>query len=81
MENCIANPLRGKIIEKYGTIGKFADAMGWSQRKASYITGGRQQPTAEEVEKIADKLQIEEAREFMRIFYPNVSIKWTNMTA
>ena len=68
------NPLRGKIVEMYGSIGRFADAMGWSKRKASYITGGRQQPTVEDVEMMAEKLKIEEAREFMRVFYPNVSM-------
>ncbi len=70
--------LRLKAIEKFGTIAGFANAMGWSQRKASYITSGRQELTAEETEKCAEILGVDEAPEFLRIFYPRMSIKWTS---
>lgn len=72
-----SNALRGKVIEKYGTIGAFANAMNWSQRKASYITNGRQNMTTQEVEDCAEVLGVDSVQDFMRIFYPRVSIKWT----
>ncbi len=33
--------LRGKIIEKYGTLGAFAKAMGWSERTNSLKINGK----------------------------------------
>lgn len=69
---------RGKVIEEFGTVSKFAEAMNWSPRKASYVTVGRQEMTVAETEKCAEVLHIYTARDFMRIFYPNVSIKWTD---
>ena len=72
-----ARALRGKVIEEFGSVSKFANAIGWSNRKASYITIGRQELTAQETEECAKMLNIDNARDFMRIFYPNVSIKWT----
>ena len=73
-----ASALRGKVIEEYGTVGNFASAMGWSNRKASYITVGRQVLTVKEAEDCAKVLHVDNARDFMRIFYPQVSIKWTD---
>ena len=69
--------LRGKVIEEYGTVGNFAKAIGWSARKASYVTAGRQELTVQEAEECAKALNVDNARDFMRIFYPRVSIKWT----
>lgn len=72
-----ASALRGRAIEIYGTIGKFADAMNWSGRKASYITTGRQVMTVKDAEECAEVLNVENVEDFMRIFYPMLSIKWT----
>ncbi len=68
---------RGKIIEVYGSVASFARRMKWSQRKASYITTGKQNMTAQEVENSAEALGVDNAKDFMRIFYPLLSIKWT----
>lgn len=73
-----ARALRGKVVEEFGTVCKFAEAMGWSARKASYVTAGRQELTVKEVEECAKVLNIDNARDFMRIFYPQMSIKWTD---
>ena len=72
-----ANALRGRVIEIYGTVGKFADAMNWSGRKASYITTGRQIMTVKEAEECAEVLCVDNVDDFLRIFYPVLSIKWT----
>ena len=76
-----ANALRGRVIEMYGTVGNFAKVMNWSARKASYITTGRQSMTVEEAEKCAEVLDVNNAEDFMRIFYPLLSIKWTSKGA
>lgn len=70
---------RGRIIEEFGSITSFAKAMDWSQRKASYITNGRQDMTVKEVEDCAEVLGVDNAKDFMRIFYPLLSIKWTSV--
>ena len=72
-----AAALRGRVIEKFGTIQNFASAIKWSGRKASYITTGRQAMTIDEAQECAEVLQINNNEEFMRIFYPQLSIKWT----
>ena len=72
-----ANALRGRVIEMFGTVGDFANAMNWSARKASYVTTGRQTLKVEEAEQCAEVLDINNIDDFMRIFYPTLSIKWT----
>lgn len=76
-----ANVLRGCVIEKFGTVGNFAKAIRWSGRKASYITTGRQIMTTKEAEECAEVLDIDNEKDFMRIFYPLLSIKWTKKGA
>ena len=75
------NELRGKVIEKFGTVGKFAEAMQWSGRKASYVTTGRQVLTIKEAEKCAEVLGVDNRQDFMRIFFPALSNKWTRKGA
>ena len=72
-----ASAFRGKIVEKYGTVQKFAEAMHWSGRKASYVSTGRQVLTIAEAEKCAEVLDIENVQEFLRVFFPVLSNKWT----
>lgn len=72
-----ANEFRGCVIAKFGTVGNFAKAMNWSGRKASYVTTGRQILTVEEAAQCAEVLNVDNEKDFMRIFYPLLSIKWT----
>jgi hypothetical protein len=65
------------VIAKFGTVGNFAKAMKWSGRKASYVTTGRQILTVEEAAQCAEVLDVDNEKDFMRIFYPLLSIKWT----
>ena len=71
------NPFRGRVIEIYKTIGNFAKAIKWSGRKASYITTGRQIMTIKDAEECAEVLYVDNVKDFMRIFYPHLSNKWT----
>lgn len=70
--------LRGRVIEVCGTVNAFAKAMKWSQRKASYVITGKQEMKIQEVEKSAEVLCVDNVNDFMRIFYPLLSIKWTS---
>ena len=73
-----SSAFRGLVIEKFGTIGNFASAMNWSGRKASYIVNGRQMMTIKEAEQCAEALEVEDEKGFLRIFFPTLSIRWTN---
>lgn len=76
-----ASELRGEAIKKFGSVSKFAEAMKWSGRKASYITTGRQIMTVKDAEECAEVLDIMSMKDFMRIFFPVLSIKWTKKGA
>ena len=73
-----AGAFRGRIVEKFGTVQKFAEAMHWSGRKASYVSTGRQILTIAEAEKCAEVLDITNEQDFLRVFFPTLSIKWTD---
>ncbi|MBR0159797.1 MAG: helix-turn-helix transcriptional regulator [Oscillospiraceae bacterium] len=61
--------LRGVIVSKYGSLDAFGKDVGWSHRKVSYIVNGKQEPTASEIELMADKLEIEVSDLFRQIFF------------
>ena len=60
--------LRGRVISSFGTIGKFAAAIGWSRRKASCIINGQQEATASDIEAMATLLNVELPEEFRILF-------------
>lgn len=62
-------PLRGKIIGMYGTIGKFAEVIGWSSRKVSYIVNEKQEPTGRDIETMASALKVEIPEELRALFF------------
>ena len=76
-----AAAFRGRVIEICGTVSNFAKEMNWSLRNASYLTTGRQILTVKEAEDCAEVLRIDNSEDFMRIFYPILSIKWTKRGA
>lgn len=63
------NPLRAEVYMKFGSCAKFANAIGWSQRKTRDIVAGRQVPNADEITSMANKLNITEPSTFMRVFF------------
>ena len=69
--------LKGVVVSKYGSVSKLAREISWSERKARDIINGRQQPTAKEMEQMAAALDVTTASEFMRLFFPQMSTKWT----
>ena len=61
--------LRGKVVEKFGTITALAERVGWSYRRTADIVSGRQEATAKDISTLADALAITEPRAFMQIFF------------
>ena len=70
--------LKGLVISKYGSAGEFAKAMGWSGRKARDIVSGRQNPTGDDLVKMAPALDIQSPELFVDIFFKPLSTKWQN---
>ena len=61
--------LRGEIIAKYGNQDNFADAIGWSKQKVSYILTGKRKLNTDDVAKVAQVLGLSESM-FVNIFLP-----------
>lgn len=66
--------LRGRIIEKYGTIGTFCQEIGISPNTATNVLGGKTTPTSKKLPKWCAALNIapDEIGDF---FYPET---WEN---
>ncbi len=69
--------LRGLVLSKYRTIGNFADRVGWKRNKASRILNGKQKMDIEDIEKMAQCLEINSQKVFMQIFFDRLSTLWT----
>lgn len=54
------NKLKGRIIEKYGSIGKFAKTMGVSRQAISYKLGGQRNFSRASIRKWCEALDIDE---------------------
>ncbi len=61
-------PLRARIVTTFGTIGNFAEAIGWSRRKVSDIANKKQEATASDIVEMANLLKIELPDEFRVLF-------------
>lgn len=69
---------RGLVFSKYRNISEFAQAIGWSRNKASRVVNGIQEPDANDMEKMAELLDINTPEAFIDIFFKGLSTKWTN---
>ena len=63
------NELRGRIVALYGSINRFAEALGWSTRKASYIVNGKQEATGKEIEQMANALNVDIPDDLHALFF------------
>lgn len=63
---------RGLAISKFGSMEKFAKHIGWSARRTRDILSGRQEPTAKDIEELAVALEVTDASDFVRFFYPSM---------
>lgn len=72
------NELRGAVIARYGSMAECGRAIGWSGRRVRDVVTGRQPMTVEDAETLADALSVKTVDKFMRLFFPRLSIQWTN---
>lgn len=70
------NRLRGAVLARFKSITSFANAMEWDRKKASRIVNRVQQPTVNDMEQMADCLDILDADSFLHIFLPSIPTKW-----
>jgi transcriptional regulator with XRE-family HTH domain len=64
------NKIRGVVFSRFPSISAFAEAIGWTRQKASKIVNGSQRPSAEDMEEMAKCLGINNAEDFMGVFFP-----------
>lgn len=62
------NVIRGMIVTKFGSISKFADALGWAPNRVSRILRKKQSVTNKDIKQMADALEIKEPSDVVTIF-------------
>ena len=72
----MGNALRGAVLTKFPNISSFAKAMKWDRKKASRIVNRKQKPTANDMEQMAQCLDIRDADSFVQIFLPSLPTMW-----
>ena len=60
--------LRGRIVEKFGTQGKFAEKMGWSERTMSLKMSGEVQWRQSDIVQAVELLELEQ-EDISRYFF------------
>lgn len=65
--------LRGRIVEKFGTLGAFSRAMGWSERTNGLKLNGAVEWNQSEIVKACDLLEIEVSD--MQIYFFNLTVQ------
>ena len=60
--------IKGKIVEQYGSIGKFAEELNWSATKISRLLNGKQDPNVKDVKEIALALGIANPVDIVALF-------------
>ena len=62
------NKLRGKVIEKYGSIAKFAEAVNLNYAKAYRLVTGSQDRSEKDIRFLIETLGIKDAEEIVSLF-------------
>jgi len=62
------NKLRGAVAAKYGSTRKLAPVVGWCYSKTYRLVMGRQAPTAQEINALAEALDITAPEEIVETF-------------
>jgi len=70
------NDLRGAVLAKYRSIAAFARALNWDRKKASRIVNRVQEPSVDDIYKMAELLVIHDCESFVRIFLPKFTTMW-----
>ncbi len=61
--------LLGRIVEKFGSMRRFAEALGWNEQKVRRIVNGAQEPTASEILAMGRLLNVEVPEDMMALFF------------
>lgn len=61
--------LRGRIVELYGSLRAFAEALGWHEQKVWRIVSGTQEATAGEICAMAAALQVDIPEDMRALFF------------
>lgn len=70
------NSLRGVVLAKFRSIAAFSREMNWDRKKGSRIVNRQQLPTAKDMDRMADVLDIRDCDTFVHIFLPTLPTKW-----
>lgn len=70
------NRLRGAVLTKFPSISEFARAIHWDRKKASRIINYVQNPSVDDLYKMADLLEVRDCDSFVHIFLPSLPTKW-----
>ena len=65
------NIIKGRIIERFGSLSKFADAVNWSSTKISRMMSGKQEPSVKDVKDMAVALEITNPVDVVALFLFN----------
>lgn len=71
------NNLRGAILSVFPSISAFARAIKWDRKKASRIVNKKQEPTTQDIRDIVMVLGINDANDFVNLFFSDLSPMWT----
>lgn len=71
--------LRGRIVEKFGTLKAFSNAMGWSERTNGLKLNGSVEWSQNEIIKASALLDIAVGTEEMQLYFFNLTVQlnWT----
>ena len=72
------NSLRGEVFKKFPSISSFAKVLGWDRKKASRIVNRVQKPSVNDIEQMAECLNVTDPKLFMEIFLPSIPTMWEN---
>jgi len=70
--NMRRNELKGKIVSRYGSQNRFAEAIGWSKQRLSRFVTGERTPNLEDIKTMSVALGLS-YEEFKLIFLPWLS--------
>jgi len=62
-----SNPLKGKVLDKFGSVRKFAAALGWNYGKTNRIVRGTQEATVADIRAMAPLL-VSSVEELVSVF-------------
>lgn len=79
MQSINVEALRMGILSKHKNFSECARSMGWKPSKLNRIMRAEQELSETDINQLAKNLDIQTCEEFVNIFFPTMSTKWTNV--